>query len=86
MAGLRRPGAMGLYLLPGGWVMVDYGSRRIPIRSAQYRVNGYRPLLEKLALKSRGSARQVSVNDLSASVSRRPPVAPAPPQPPARTA
>jgi hypothetical protein len=28
--------------------MVAYGSRHIPISSAQYRANGYRPALEKL--------------------------------------
>ena len=76
MERLRRPGAKGLHLLPGGSVMVDYGSRRIPIPSAQYKANGYQPSLEKLALKSQGlwagspAAGQASLNDLGLSAYR----------------
>jgi hypothetical protein len=51
MARPHHVGAKGLYLLPNGVVVVAFGSRHIAIPSAQYRANGYRPLLEKLALK-----------------------------------
>jgi hypothetical protein len=44
--------ATGLYVLPDGSVMVAYGPRHIPISSAQYKANGYKPILEKLAVKS----------------------------------
>jgi hypothetical protein len=40
--------ATGLYILQDGSVMVAYGLRHIPISSAQYKANGYRPMLEKL--------------------------------------
>ncbi len=40
--------ATGLYLTPDGMVMVDYGARKLPISSAQYRANGYKPTFEKL--------------------------------------
>ncbi len=40
--------ASGLYLLGDGQVLVAYGERRVPISRAQYRANGYRPLVEKL--------------------------------------
>ena len=40
--------AKGLYLTRDGRVLVDYGSRRVPISSAQYRANGYRPSCDKL--------------------------------------
>ena len=43
--------AFGLYVTPDGLVMVSYGERRIPIPCAQYRANGYKPALEKLAVK-----------------------------------
>ena len=44
--------ATGLYALPDGSVMVANGPRHIPISCAQYKANGYKPILEKLALKS----------------------------------
>ena len=44
--------ATGLYLLHGGWVMVAFGSRRIPIPRAHYKANGYRPALEELAAEA----------------------------------
>jgi hypothetical protein len=33
--------AKGLYLIGDGYVVVDYGRRRVPISPAQYRANGY---------------------------------------------
>ena len=47
--------ATGLYLLPDGSVMVGYGPRHIPISCAQYKANGYKPVLEKLVAKSPGA-------------------------------
>jgi hypothetical protein len=47
----RVNSATGLYLTPAGQVVVEYGSRRIPMLPAQYKANGYRPALEKLAAK-----------------------------------
>jgi hypothetical protein len=44
--------AFGLYVMQDGSVMVAYGHRRIRISCAQYKANGYRPALEKLAVKS----------------------------------
>ena len=44
--------AFGLYLVRDGSVMVAYGQRHIPISGAQYKANGYKPPLEKLAVKS----------------------------------
>ena len=44
--------AFGLYVMQHGLVMVAYGHRHIPISSAQYKANGYKPALEKLAAKS----------------------------------
>jgi hypothetical protein len=44
--------ATGLYVLPEGSVMVAYGPRHIPISCAQYKANGYKPVLEKLVAKS----------------------------------
>ena len=41
--------ANGLYLMPDGMVMVDYGRKKIPISLAQYRANGYRPPFDRLA-------------------------------------
>lgn len=44
--------AFGLYVMRDGLVMVAYGDRHIPIPAAQYKANGYKPALEKLAAKS----------------------------------
>jgi hypothetical protein len=44
-----RAPATGLYLTPDGQVVVEYGLRRVPMPPAQYRANGYKPALEKLA-------------------------------------
>ncbi len=44
--------AFGLYVMQDGSVMVVYGQRHIPISCAQYKANGYKPSLEKLAVKS----------------------------------
>ena len=41
--------ASGLYLMPDGMVMVNYGRKKIPISLAQYRANGYRPPFYRLA-------------------------------------
>jgi hypothetical protein len=41
--------AKGLYLMPDGQVLVEYGRRRrVPIPPAQYKANGYRPPCGKL--------------------------------------
>ena len=42
--------ATGLYVRHDGSVIVAYGLRHISISSAQYRANGYKPALEKLAV------------------------------------
>jgi hypothetical protein len=47
----RTSPATGLYLTPEGRVVVEYSSRRITLPPAQYRANGYKPALEKLAAK-----------------------------------
>ena len=44
--------AKGLYLLGDGQVLVEYGNRRVPISSAQYRANGYRPSCDKLLIEA----------------------------------
>ena len=46
--------ASGLYVMQDGSVMVAYGTRRIAISCAQYKVNGYKPALEKLAKSPSG--------------------------------
>jgi hypothetical protein len=43
--------AKGVYRMPDGRVVVDYGWRRVPISRAQYRANGYHPPYDKLALE-----------------------------------
>ena len=41
--------AKGLYLTSDGKVLVEYGKgRRVPIPSAQYKANGYKPPCDKL--------------------------------------
>ena len=41
--------AKGLYLMSDGQVLVEYGKRRrVPIPSAQYKANGYKPPCDKL--------------------------------------
>jgi hypothetical protein len=41
--------AKGLYRMSDGQVLVEYGKRRrVPIPSAQYKANGYRPPRDKL--------------------------------------
>ena len=47
--------ATGLYMLQNGSVMVADGARHIPISCAQYKANGYKPILERLAAKSPGA-------------------------------
>ena len=53
--------ATGLYVLQDGSVMVAYGRRHIPISYAQYKANGYKPVLEELVAKSRGANKARSV-------------------------
>ena len=53
--------ATGLYVLQDGSVMVAYGPRHIPISYAQYKANGYKPVLEKLVAKSPGPNKPWSV-------------------------
>ena len=41
--------AKGLYLMPNGQVLVEYGKRRrVPIPPAQYKANGYKPPWDEL--------------------------------------
>ena len=49
--------ATGLFVTEDGKVMVEYGTKKIPISEAQYKANGYKPPLRKLA---RGSLRSDS--------------------------
>jgi hypothetical protein len=45
----RNRMAKGLYLTSDGLVLVEYGKRRrVPIPSAQYKANGYKPPCDKL--------------------------------------
>ena len=44
--------AKGIYRMPDGQVMVDYGRRRSPISRAQYKANGYQPTYDKLGVES----------------------------------
>jgi len=53
--------ATGLYVLQDGSVIVAYGPRHIPISCAQYKANGYNPVLEKLMAKSPGANKPWSV-------------------------
>ena len=67
--------AFGLYVMQNGSVMVAYGQRQIPISCAQYKANGYKPALEKLAVKSplrtsKRSARPALISPLVAIVGR----------------
>ena len=42
--------AKGVYRMPDGQVMVDYGRRQSPISRAQYKANGYQPTYDKLGV------------------------------------
>jgi hypothetical protein len=42
----------GLYVQQDGLIMVAYGRRQIAISRAQYKANGYKPVLEQLVAKS----------------------------------
>ncbi len=44
--------AKGVYRMPDGQVMVDYGRRQSSISRAQYKAIGYLPTYEKLGVKS----------------------------------
>ena len=63
--------ATGLYVMPGGVVMVAYGGRKIPIPCAQYKANGYKPALEKLVTKSPNAIRPLVDPEFAARYSRR---------------
>src|SRR5271170_1653615 len=47
--------AKGIYRMPDGQVMVDYGRRRAPISRAQYKANGYQPTYDKLGGPPQGA-------------------------------
>jgi hypothetical protein len=49
--------AKGIYRIPDGQVMVDYGRRRAPVSRAQYKANGYQPSYEKLESEAPQRAR-----------------------------
>jgi hypothetical protein len=69
------PMANGLYLMPDGMVMVDYGRKKIPISLAQYRANGYRPPFDRLVREDKArtpAAYEARVEDRSARLGRRP--------------
>ena len=68
--------ANGLYLMPDGTVMVDYGRKKIPISLAQYRANGYRPPFCRLAHDNEArapAAGEAGLEDRLARVGRKPP-------------
>jgi hypothetical protein len=44
--------AKGLYLIGDGYVVVDYGRRRVPISPAQYRANGYMSPYDKVPVEA----------------------------------
>jgi hypothetical protein len=50
--------AKGLYVMRDGQVLVDYGTRQVPISLAQYRANGYRPLCDRLPAEPPSKTRQ----------------------------
>jgi hypothetical protein len=51
--------AKGLYLMSDGQVLVEYGKRRrVPIPSAQYKANGYKPPCDKLPPEGPRKARK----------------------------
>jgi hypothetical protein len=62
--------ATGLYVLQDGSVLVAYGRRQIPIPSAQYRANGYKPALEKLVTKSL-TTQQIALRHLQIDIGSR---------------
>ncbi len=51
--------AKGLYRMPDGQVMVDYGRRRAPISRAQYKANGYQPTYDKLLAQPPQEAKEL---------------------------
>ena len=53
--------ATGLYVLQDGSVMVAYGPRHIPISSAEYKANGYKPALRALMANSQGANKPLSL-------------------------
>ena len=53
----------GLYLMRDGQVLVDYGTRRVPISLAQYRANGYMPPYRKLPAEDPSKATQAFAKD-----------------------
>jgi hypothetical protein len=49
--------AKGLYLMRDGRVLVDFGTRQVPISFGQYRANGYRPPCDQLPAEAESKAR-----------------------------
>jgi hypothetical protein len=52
--------AKGVYRLPDGQVMVDYGRRQASVPRAQYKANGYLPPYDKLGEDPRGTKNERS--------------------------
>jgi hypothetical protein len=68
--------ANGLYLMPDGAIMVNYGRKKIPISLAQYKANGYRPPFYRLAHDDKAripAAGEAGLQDLLARVGRKSP-------------
>ena len=68
--------ANGLYLMPDGTVMVNYGRKKIPISLAQYKANGYRPPFYRLAHDDEArtsAAGEVGLEDRLARIGRKSP-------------
>jgi hypothetical protein len=66
--------ANGLYLMPDGTVMVDYGRKKIPIPLAQYKANGYRPPFDRLVREDKArspAAYEAGVEERSARLGTR---------------
>ena len=65
--------ANGLYLMPDGTVMVDYGRKKIPISLAKYKANGYRPPFYTLARDDTSAAGEAGLEERLARVRRKSP-------------
>ena len=66
--------ANGLYLMPDGMVMVNYGHKKVLISLAQYRANGYRPPFDRLVWEDKArplAAYEARVEDRSARLGTR---------------
>jgi hypothetical protein len=49
--------AKGLYTMRDGRVLVDFGTRQVPISFGQYRANGYRPPCDQLPTEPESKVR-----------------------------